>query len=144
MLIRLSEEAAVSEGFFIFRSRFAEITILAPRALLFSFVSFYPSIYGSPHNQHKMARGDKTKAAGAAAVTSFGTAFFDPTGASAVTFLATGTSFAIGSTYHITRGSLKLIKEGMASNREKKAAANNFGIPPTVHVDMQETFENST
>lgn len=91
-----------------------------------------------------MAKGDKTKAAGAAAITSFGTAFFDPTGASAVTFLATGTSFAIGSTYHITRGSLKFIKEGMASNREKKAAANTFNIPPTVHVNMQETFENCT
>lgn len=91
-----------------------------------------------------MARGEKTKAAGAAAITSFGTAFFDPTGASAVTFLATGTSFAIGSTYHVTRGSLKLIKEGMASNREKKAAANTFKIPPAVHVGIQETFENST
>lgn len=76
-----------------------------------------------------MARGEKTKAAGAAAIMSFGTAFFDPTGASAVTFLATGTSFAIGSTYYITRGSLKLIKEGMAFNREKKAAANTFNIP---------------
>lgn len=90
-----------------------------------------------------MAKGDKTKAAGAAAIASFGTAFFDPTGASAVTFLATGTSFAIGSTYHITRGSLKLIKEGMASTREKKAAANTFDIPPAVHVNVQETFENS-
>lgn len=91
-----------------------------------------------------MARGEKTKAAGAAAITSFSTAFFDPTGVSAVTFFATGTSFAIGSTYHITRGSLKLIKEGMDSNREKKAAANTFNVPPTVQINMQETFENCT
>ena len=61
-----------------------------------------------------------------------------------MTFLATGTSFAIGSTYHITRGSLKLIKDGMASNRERKAAASTFGIPPAVRVDMQETIENCT
>lgn len=91
-----------------------------------------------------MTRGGKTKAAGAVAMASFGTTLFDPTGASAVTFLATGTGFAIGSTYHVTRSSLKLIKEGMASHRQKKAAANTLGIPPAVHVDMQETFENST
>lgn len=91
-----------------------------------------------------MARGDKTKAAGAVAMASFGTAFFDFTGASAVTCLASGTGFAIGSTYHATRGSIKLIKEGMAHNRERKAAANTFGIPPAVHVDMQETIENRT
>lgn len=89
-----------------------------------------------------MAKGDKTKAAGAAALTSFGTAFIDPTGVSAVTFLATGTSFAIGSTYHITRGSLRRIKEGMASNRERKAAANTLHIPPAVHVNLQEMIEN--
>ena len=91
-----------------------------------------------------MARGDKTKAAGAVALTSFGTAFIDPTGASAVTFLATGTSFAIGSTYHITRKSLKFIGDGMASNREKKAAANKLGIAPTVHLNKQADIENST
>lgn len=89
-----------------------------------------------------MARGDNTKAAGAVALSSFGTAFFDPAGASAVTFLATGTSFAIGSTYHVTRGSLKLIKKGMSSNREKKAATNDLSIPQALHIKLQENIED--
>lgn len=91
-----------------------------------------------------MARGENTKALRRGALSSLGPALIDPTGASAVAFLATGTGYAIGSTYHITRGSLKRIKEAMASNRERKAAANTFNIPPAVHINIQEMFEHGT
>lgn len=91
-----------------------------------------------------MDKGDRAKALGAAATTSFGTAFSDPTGASVITFLTADAGFAIGSAYHLSRGSVKRILENMAYNHQGKATANIFNLSPALYIDTQEMVEDHT
>jgi hypothetical protein len=65
--------------------------------------------------------GKKTGRSAAAATAAFPLIFVDPTGVAGLTFLAAGTSAAIGGTYHLLRGTRKGIRKAQNAIQQRKA-----------------------
>lgn len=90
-------------------------------------------------------RGTKTAAAGAAATASFGAMWFDPTGATALTFCATSIATAFGASYHLVKGTTKHVSKAMDENRQRKAEDQARTLKMTIaqHIQFQYEVENT-